>query len=1265
MKKRPILAITSLLLFSLLLASLYLLERRPLQDRLLDYANQTLGVQTTVGGIGWRWFPVPAIIVRQLRAETATFTLVLPQAHLILNPKFFFSGQLSLTHARLLGPELVIKAKPPATKDQVSPTPGADTLEATLRRMVPADRLTIVDGALTLPEQLLGQGLKCQAITITGLNGTVSARANAISFDLTAASSNFTKSLGAKGRIDLQQDTYQLDLTGDALDSSVFSSIPARDNSDQSTTVDKGSAQSALDAAPPASPAAIPLPRVIGLNFSAHLAGQGNKKFQLQLDSNNSPFTLSWREQTFQIAMVEGLALSRQDDAFSIDIKELAFAEPRLRLNGRVARQLTGQDANAAPEWGIDLKGADIDLAAVRAAILANFNENPIAQKVCAIVGGGSATTARYTFQGGLADFQHLSHMKIWAEAKDIPISLPALPLFLDQASGPIAIIDGQLTGQNLSATIDKSHGTNGNLLLDLAKEEHGFHLDLDLDVDLQNLQDVLAQIIPSPAFHAEVGRFQQLQGRAQGQLRLGEDLRQIKTEVEVKTVEASGLYDRLPWPFTISQGELAISPQQVAWEEVHGSIGAHKIKRASGVVTWQNDIRATIKALDADLDLKSLFADGTLRTNTGTLALRDFIDGVDELAGQARLSKSSFSGPLKRPHEWQFNTAVNFRNLKVARSGVPELDSQDVEAEINHHHLDFTGVFALLDQELFLSGHYDHSFFEKWHGDLEINGEIGQRLAEWLQEQDHFPAAAYLKHPFRVEKFIITNQDAGFDSFLANGTILPATPDTGIRLQVANSRQNNQRIDTFTFYHGDRQGILSYQVWPDQNNKTLLTWQGELASETVDALFPQPFLQSGQMQGSFSRLTDLNSTTYSGSVEANDIRFLPDSLTPDLTIDTIRLQGSNNIVTVAQADLALAGTPASIAGRIAADPGSHALNLHVNAPKLAWKSIQKLFDVYSQRKTTGDQEKSAIDSLRGVITFDIGAFDYVHQPKNPTPPPLAGATAAGAGEESSHTFTSAPFLGRMELTPAGIALRIDKSKVCGISSQGTWHFGNETEENTISFSSGKAPLSFAEALPCLGIKQSLILGPFSLTGQISGRPNKWRQGDITLLSSEGLIKRMTLLSKIFTAVNFADYLTTWHDLPDMQDEGLFYNDLILKAHVDSNTLILDRTVIKGKGVNLSGRGTINLTDLDSDLTFFIAPFKGLDWVVSNLPLIGKALAGPKESILTFPVAVTGNIKSPEVTALAPTAIGSAFLELFRDAITLPFRIFQPEPATP
>ena len=1216
MKKRTILALASFLLLSLSLASPYLLERRPLQERLLGYVEQALGVKATVGEIGWRWLPVPSITITRLKAETTSFSLVLPQAQLLLSPLSFFSPQVSLARARLIEPELIIKKG------------GSALLEA-----FPAGRLSIVNGRLSMPGHTIGQELTMQAATLTAVNGTVSSRAHSLNFDLTA-STDIVDKLGIKGSVDLHQGHYLIDGGGEGFDSSrLFGPLPSNSL----------------------------LPVVTGLNFSLHLEGQGPERFQLRIGSKKSPFTFQWRNESFQVAGLDALTVSRERDDVTIDLTELSLSEPRFRLNGRVARLIPGEKATALPEWFIDLSGADIDLGSVRSSILAIFGDHPVAKKVCSIVRGGGATTARYLFKGVVADFKHLANMKIWAEAKDVPLTIPKLGLVLDQASGPIAIIDDRLTGKGLTATIDKSQGVNGDLLLDLAKDRHAFALDLDLDADLQNLQDVLSQVVPSTRFQEELRRFVKIKGRAQGHLRLGDELHHVQTVVDVRSVEASGLYDRLSWPFTIGGGRLRVAPQQLDWEGLHGTLGKQKIRNSMGGVTWRDDVSVDLKALDADLDLKSFYEEGELRvSDSATLAVRNFMLGkVYELSGQARLTHSLFSGPIGRPEEWQYHTTISCSDLVLAGAGLPELYSQSVEAEISQQQANFAGIFALFDQEIFLSGLYQHNLLGKWHGDLEIDGDIGKRLGEWLQEKDLFPVATFPKLPFRLEKFVITNQESGLDSFLAKGTIIPLSRKTDARLQLSISRQPDQSISTFTFLNGTRQGSFSYQAWPDQKDRNLLTWQGGLTFETLDALFPQQVLQSGQIDGEFSRLTEQGATDFNGSLQVKGVTFQAESLTPDLTLDTLRLRGNNSgTISVEQADLSLAGVPATVSGRVTEAEGLHTLDLRLAASKLAWKSIQKVFDAYAQRATSaarGKDGKSLFDLMRGTIAFDIGAFDYIRQ---------VGSKERAVGVEGSHTFTATPFKGGLTLRPSGIDMQVTDSRVCGISTQGSWHFRDESSDDTVSFSNGQTPLFFEKALPCLGIKQSLIIGPFSLEGEIRGRPKHWRQGAISLTSQEGLIKRMVLLSKIFTAVNVTDYFT-WRDLPDMEGEGLSYNELSINGHVDDNNLILDRTIIKGKGVNLSGRGFINLTDLNSDLTFFIAPFKTIDWVVTSLPLIGKALGGPKESILTFPVAVSGNLRSPEVTALAPQAVGSAFLELFRDTVTLPFRIFQPEEKTP
>lgn len=1236
MKKRAILAIVSLVLLSLLVVTPYLIEGRSLQGHLLASAEQTLGVKASVSTVGWSWLPMPGITLTEFRAESTDFSLVLPKAHFIINPGFFFSNSKSLSwfHAQLYTPDITIKK-----------SPAGATLLATLfnpafRRTLPLGRLHIDAGTLHLPEQKIGQKLTLKPFTISDLDCTVTSLVKTLAFRV-RANSTFGKDLNLKASVDLARNRYQITLSGDDIDSGQLL--------DHTTPQEKV----AMTLTPAEAPV---LPVATGLSLSAQVEGTGQDQFQLTIDSKKTPFALQWRQKIFQVTKIDGLVMKRQGSNFSLDIKDCALNEPRLRLNGRIARQSDSAASPPNPAWSIDLKASDINLGAVRAHILDLFGDNLIAQKVCTIVRGGRATSARYAFQGKTADFQHLRSMKIWVDTQDVPIHLPALGLDLDRASGPIAISDGRLTGKDLSATIDKSQGTKGELLFDLEHDKHGFHLDLDLAADLENLHDVLSRIIPSPRFQEELGRFIDIKGQAQGHLRLGDDLRHVQTEVDVLTMQASGTYDRLPWPFTITAGRLQVTPLQVDWHEVRGKLGKQRINSTTGRVDWQDSVHATLNALNADLDLKSLLEEGALRTDNATLAVRDFVHGrFSELSGRANLSNSSFSGPVSKPKAWRYQTSINCSDLVVTGERFPELQSQNVQAEITQQQADFAGIFALFGQEIFLSGQYQHSFLEKWHGALEINGDIGEEFGDWLLEKEVVPMATFPKLPFRLEKFVINNPGPGFESILAQGTIIPLPQKSDTRLLVSINRQPTQASTAFTFMDGNRQGSLNYQTWPGQDTRKLVTWQGELTYDTLDAFFAQPFLQSGHIKGAFSRLTEDNAATYSGSVQVNDIKYRPQSLTPDLTLDTLSLQGNGNTITVEQGDIALAGVPAFVSGTISEGQGLHALDLQVQAPKLAWESIKKTFAPHLKRDPAKRAEdKSFIDTLRGAIAFDIGAFNYTHSAKNP-------ATTAGA---DSHTFIASPFKGRVNFTPAGLNMQVHESKLCGISNQGSWYFGDQDGENTVRFSSGSSPLSFEEALPCLGIDQGLIVGPFSLEGQISGRPKQWRQGNVTLTSPEGLIKRMNLLSQIFTAVNFTDYLT-WEDLPDIKGQGLPYSELTFSAHVDNNNLVLDRSIIKGKGVNLSGRGTIDLTDLNSDLTFFIAPFKGLDWMLTNLPLIGKALGGPKESILTFPVAVSGNIRTPEVTALAPTAIGSAFFELFRDTVTLPFRIFEPTADSP
>jgi len=1207
MKKRTFFITLTIVLLAATLGLRVYVDRTSLHERIVGMIEDSLQAKASAASVSWRWIPTPAITITGLKTESDALTLVVPTAHLILNPKFFLSGSASLLRASLIDPDFLF-TKPTATKNLT-------------QKALPLGTIRIENGRLRLPETPATNSVALKPLSLTGINGTLSSRVGQLAFTLTAEST-FARMLHLSASLDTRSGKYQVDLAASELASSQL-------------TKDLGTSPSAL-------------PLLSPITFTARLQGQGWSDATWHLSSKTVPFSIQEYEQTTTVTAVD-CTLTRHDAITAIDINELTLSDPAMSLKGQISRQENMEAGSPNPLWHMDLRGTNIDLAAGRSAILARFPSNPIAQKVCSIVTGGMASTARYTFDGKTTDFHHLEAMQIWANALDVPVVVPGIELKLDRASGPISIIGGQLTGENLQADIDKSHGENGKLLLDLRHDYHDFRLDLDLTADLTNLKDVLTQVVPSPGFQKELRRFTNVGGLAKGHLRLGDDLRQLETHVDVASMQGHGNYNRLPWPFTVGSGTLTVAPQEVEWRNVRGSIGRQQINKTHGSVNWYDDVEADLDALDADLDLSALYNEGSVVINGATLSAREGFHGtLEALTGQASLRNTTFSGGLGQPQQWRFHSLVSAHDLKVSGPGFPELTSHTVEGETDQDQVRFTGIFSLLDQELFLDGRYKHKLFRAMRGSLTLNGEVKPRLGAWIQEKQLIPTTLFPNLPFRVEQLTLSAPDPSTGASQARGTIISLAPGSQARAQLDINRQPEQVSEKITFVDGKRTGTLSYQAWPREEKQSVLSWQGDLAAKTFDDLFQQHILRDGVIHGAFHRLTTDQAAIYSGEIQLEGLRFSQESLFPDLSINTLHLAGDSHGMRIDQADMALAGSDVQVAGSFSDATKGRILDLTITAPNLASGAIQKALDSIKDNASPS-QQSSFRKTIGGTIAINIGTFDYILPPPEETKP----------DEASSQTISMTPLQGVLIIKPASFDLDFKATRVCGLSAQGAWHFGDTAADNVVRFSSGTEPLFFEQALPCLGFKQSLITGPFTTEGEISGRPRAWKEGTITLSSKEGLIRRMNLLSKIFTAVNFTDYFT-WQDLPDVNAEGLAYNELTIKAHIENNAVSLDKTSIKGKGVNLTGRGTIDLANYDSDLTFFVAPFKMVDSIITGIPLVGRALGGPKESILTFPVKVTGNIKAPEVTSLAPEAVGTAAWEMLIDTLTLPYRILHP-----
>ncbi|MBU2539405.1 MAG: AsmA-like C-terminal domain-containing protein, partial [Proteobacteria bacterium] len=261
-------------------------------------------------------------------------------------------------------------------------------------------------------------------------------------------------------------------------------------------------------------------------------------------------------------------------------------------------------------------------------------------------------------------------------------------------------------------------------------------------------------------------------------------------------------------------------------------------------------------------------------------------------------------------------------------------------------------------------------------------------------------------------------------------------------------------------------------------------------------------------------------------------------------------------------------------------------------------------------------------------------------------------------------TLVWQPLQGEIRIHPHWkFSALITNGSLCCLDTTGEWFSTPELGQTHFALSTAcPTPPRFETVLPCLGYPQDIIEGEFTLGGRLDGVLGNWKEGYLQIDSQQGRILRMKLLSKIFSVVNVTDLFS---GVPVGNGEvtstkGFPYTNLLFKAYVKENELIIDEAVIRGEGLNLFAKGKMNLSTFDLDVVVMISPFKTLDAIVSKVPLVGRVIGGETATLVTFPVGVTGKASDPQVTLLPPGAVGEGLLNIVKRTLLLPFHVLSP-----
>ncbi|NOR06020.1 MAG: hypothetical protein GQ575_06905, partial [Deltaproteobacteria bacterium] len=437
-----------------------------------------------------------------------------------------------------------------------------------------------------------------------------------------------------------------------------------------------------------------------------------------------------------------------------------------------------------------------------------------------------------------------------------------------------------------------------------------------------------------------------------------------------------------------------------------------------------------------------------------------------------------------------------------------------------------------------------------------------------------------------------------------------------------------------------------------------LLNWKGCLKGDTLDKILEENKILSGYIKGSCNLsyfLEDPSSVRLKGSVEASGLNWHWGVAEP-IAVKYANLAGHNSWTDIEELSLEINDELVMSKGRASFSKHNIDLDLDLKSDSLSWKNLSRLIDTYKEKHRSPDRAPTPKSpnsplSLTGRINFELDSFKYTSIKK-----------AAFPDKDQKVTdYVWQPLTGQVKLLPQGkTAVSVSSGTICGLNTTGTWRSGPGPDLTNLVISTGHdEKLLFQDVLLCFGHDQDILEGPFVFNANIEGTLGNWQRGTVELRSSNGIIRRMTLLSKIFSVLNVID-LFSKNGLPDLLTEGFPFSQMDIKGIIKDNNLIIDHAIIKGKGLNLFGRGKIDLDDMDADMIVLVAPLKTIDTIVSKVPLLGKAIGGKDATIVAFPVKIKGQIKDPEVTVLSPDAVGGAIIDLVKNTLMLPFRILSP-----
>ncbi len=1201
--------IVALMIFLLLAVIVYLLPHAIDVNRFRSIvenrASGALKADISLKGLEFRWTPLPHILIFDVKAENKDIELDAPYIGLFPKWSSLLTGKLHVSQIVLNAPSLFIKGTGFLKKDESG------------KKSPPLGKVIIHHGSLRMSGKDVCSKILCEKkdLIFKEIDGSIELAADNVKWDI-----EFEPSFAAEFR---SAGTY-------FLDKKVYTAQVNISQWRPHALFLKAWEKYGLK----------PVDSMV--NLQAKVRGTVNGAMSVSL-SGDMP-CLTARPKNKEIMFSCGyfkMDVHKRHKEIWAHIDQLYLEDPAISLSGKVEARLP-ERKGAKPFLKAELTANDADIASIRSKALSLFGRHKDVREVFAIVRGGKAIYAKILFEGTADKVSKVENYRLEALVKDAGIKIPKVDLHLKGCEGDIKIDKAILTGTDLRGETGGSSFKNGTLELALKGRDKMLKAEFDAHAQVEDVVPILKKVIKDEKFQQELSLFEGLKGKASGRVWLGNSVKHLRPQINVKKLECKGSYKRFSWQVAIKKGQATITGNSVAWKGVAGRAGRHEVYDTSGKVTWGKgkDIFLNIKSLSATLDGAALLSE----LNDYESIRKELKKVVTKANGSVTIRKARLKGPAKRPKEWSYSIPGTAKKVTFSSPMLPD--------EVFLYHYPFHAThrrikggaskLRLAQQDYNLAVDFLHKDFKPLKLDLSLSGSPGPVLLKWVKEKKWIPEAYFPRCPEKIEdlhvlwkkgeKYLSVETRAYFPS--AGGTI-------SVDLSLAHKPD---------FLHLKRLHISSSKdsatlELTAKGSLVKASWSGSLRGTTVDEVLEKNILLKGGLAGEARVVCDYSASSpnldFNGSLELRNFSWIW-GVEPSLTIYRGRLDGSGSVIHLVNGQIGVGKGRAQVEGVFRLKGAAIFMDLESQADQLTFKDLELFLSSFNSK---GKKKEGPYVSVTGKVKFQLGQFSWPFKGKD-------------REVEEPKVYNFQNVIGAAQLLGHGeVKVDVDQAQLCAIDLKGNWlQKGSEEQLDFTFYLPHEKKQRFEKLLSCLGFEQDLMEGDVAFSGSIKGRPGRWSGGEINLVSRDGTLRKLTLLAKLFSLLNVTDLFSS-RGLPDLFTEGLKYSELGLHGVVQDNKMIFDNIYVKGQGLNMYASGELDMASFDLNGLILVSPFKTIDAIVSKVPLVSMIIPGESGAVFSVPVKVTGHFKDPKLDIMPARAVTGTIKNILMNTLKFPWKI--------